>query len=304
MKTKSSKTGLQLAESMEERVRVALSEYVDERVRELVCARRGHSPRPTMNLFEIHGLVQEILSDVIGRNGLLAHTHIHGAASWFLSSWMDSCEHSEANWSSYPECPNDWEDYAAQYGFVDCPEWPLANLWERPVEYATELLDAYTGEESWAAVMFRTFLFNFDSDLDKLFKLVTLCASPLEMAVAIGFLSLAETDVGVHLRAWDDVHVTIDESHSIYPQRQVGKYRVDFAIESNEFHKSTPVKIAVELDGHEFHERTVDQAVHDRQRDRFLVSEGWKVVRYHRKEIADDLMKVVKEIVGMAQKLT
>lgn len=41
-----------------------------------------------------------------------------------------------------------------------------------------------------------------------------------------------------------------------------------------------PIAIAVELDGHDFHERTKQQASRDKKRDRSLLSKGWSVIRF------------------------
>lgn len=47
-------------------------------------------------------------------------------------------------------------------------------------------------------------------------------------------------------------------------------------------------KVAVELDGHNFHERTKEQARRDKSRDRLLTIEGWKVVRFAGSEVWAD----------------
>ena len=63
------------------------------------------------------------------------------------------------------------------------------------------------------------------------------------------------------------------------PQVQVGRYRVDFMV------RFFDEKFIVECDGHDFHERTKQQAQHDKQRDRFLQAEGFKVFRFTGSEI-------------------
>lgn len=55
------------------------------------------------------------------------------------------------------------------------------------------------------------------------------------------------------------------------------QYRLDFAFVEE--------RVAIECDGHDFHERTKEQARHDRQRDRALVAEGWRVLRFTGSEI-------------------
>ena len=43
--------------------------------------------------------------------------------------------------------------------------------------------------------------------------------------------------------------------------------------------------LVVEVDGHEFHDRTKDQAARDRRRDRDMIREGLRVVRFTGTEV-------------------
>lgn len=54
-------------------------------------------------------------------------------------------------------------------------------------------------------------------------------------------------------------------------------------------------KIIVELDGHDFHEKTKAQAAKDKSRDRKLQSIGYKVIRFTGSEIWHDPFKCVSE---------
>ncbi|MGK3981368.1 endonuclease domain-containing protein [Sorangium sp. So ce118] len=47
-------------------------------------------------------------------------------------------------------------------------------------------------------------------------------------------------------------------------------------------------RVAIELDGHDWHERTKEQAAADRQRDRRMAVMGWTVVRYTGSEVYQD----------------
>ncbi|MBD3309288.1 DUF559 domain-containing protein, partial [candidate division KSB3 bacterium] len=47
--------------------------------------------------------------------------------------------------------------------------------------------------------------------------------------------------------------------------------------------------------GHTYHERTEEQAVGDRKRDRNLTSDGWIVLRFHLQEIESNLQKCIEE---------
>lgn len=66
--------------------------------------------------------------------------------------------------------------------------------------------------------------------------------------------------------------------------------RVDFAIVSRDY------RLAVEVDGHDFHERTKEQAARDRSRDRALLANGWQVLRFTGSEVWRDPDRCAAEI--------
>lgn len=68
-----------------------------------------------------------------------------------------------------------------------------------------------------------------------------------------------------------------DRPH-IYDQYPVGPYKLDLAIKL--FSRNKQLKIAIECDGHDFHEKTKEQASRDKKRDRYLQSQGWFVLRF------------------------
>lgn len=90
----------------------------------------------------------------------------------------------------------------------------------------------------------------------------------------------------------------------IYTQAPVGSYRVDILIVStfSDGGKFTPIKIVVECDGHDFHERTKEQARRDKQRDRHFQSRGFKVLRFTGSEIFADPEAVANEVWGELQR--
>ena len=103
----------------------------------------------------------------------------------------------------------------------------------------------------------------------------------------------------------------------IYPQKNIGKYRVDFFIEADMCHftdvtlpngtkeqkeVNNRLTMVVECDGHDFHERTKEQAARDKKRDRILQSLGYKVFHFTGSEIfngsiqcAEEILKVIED---------
>jgi hypothetical protein len=55
--------------------------------------------------------------------------------------------------------------------------------------------------------------------------------------------------------------------------------------------------VLVECDGHDFHERTKDQAARDKKRDRNLATAGWTTLRFTGSEIYADPLKCASDVV-------
>lgn len=70
-------------------------------------------------------------------------------------------------------------------------------------------------------------------------------------------------------------------------------YRIDFAMLVGD------ERFAIELDGHDFHERTKEQARRDKSRDRALVKDGWKVVRFTGSEVFADATDVAEQVFSL-----
>lgn len=78
-----------------------------------------------------------------------------------------------------------------------------------------------------------------------------------------------------------------DAGFTVAPQVNIGKYIADFGVLAKA-RSGTVVRGAVECDGHDFHERTKEQAKHDRSRDRYFQSCGIYTLRYTGSEIHAD----------------
>lgn len=72
-------------------------------------------------------------------------------------------------------------------------------------------------------------------------------------------------------------------------------YRLDFLVTLAV--DGTEQRVAVECDGHEFHERTKEQAKEDRSRDRAIQRTGMRIFRFTGSEIVSDPYKCAKEVV-------
>lgn len=96
---------------------------------------------------------------------------------------------------------------------------------------------------------------------------------------------------------------------TLRPQHQIGSYRADFLLEhlsafplrtADEPYAET-FRVVIECDGHDFHERTKDQAARDRSRDREMMELGFPVLRYTGSEIWREPIKCAAQAVDFAR---
>lgn len=127
-------------------------------------------------------------------------------------------------------------------------------------------------------------------------EIAAYCESPIERLMAVALAELVVSfrakvlapvkpiDLGRHYFAGGSVDQIL-----IWPQQQIGPYRVDFAMRV--YNDGTGVKhwYVIECDGHDFHERTKEQAAADRARDRALTRAGYKVIRFTGSELHNRL---------------
>lgn len=90
---------------------------------------------------------------------------------------------------------------------------------------------------------------------------------------------------------------------TLFPQQKIGKYRVDFVLLARLGFDQQTVKIVIECDGHDFHERTKEQAQRDKSRDRFLHAAGYTVYRFTGSEIHADAEACAREVVGVLESI-
>lgn len=82
-----------------------------------------------------------------------------------------------------------------------------------------------------------------------------------------------------------------------YPQASLADFRVDFLIVPCV--KGRADLIVVECDGHDYHDRTKEQAARDKSRDRALANVGAQVIRCTGSEIHRDISKCIADIEGV-----
>lgn len=78
-------------------------------------------------------------------------------------------------------------------------------------------------------------------------------------------------------------------------QAHLGTYRADFLFSILDEAGSTK-ELVVEIDGHDFHERTKKQAAHDKARDRWMTGEKYQVMRFTGSEVYANPFACAKEV--------
>lgn len=149
----------------------------------------------------------------------------------------------------------------------------------------------------WAAVNFEEYMesqLGPSGDTPEMFRLNL--ESPLEAIFYIWWKAL--TDGGM----WE-------RELRLYTQQEVEvsgvRFRLDFVVAEASDHPTpqsnvfTP--IAVEVDGHTFHEKTPDQVAYRNQRDRLLQQAGWTVFHFSWAEMTTRPEECIGEVLGVAR---
>lgn len=133
--------------------------------------------------------------------------------------------------------------------------------------------------------------------------------SPIEARLAGALLwldmewaGLPEADIVGGPNDHADLWGPRDELHFfITPQASIGKYRADFLLwfSIGRHHGG----VVVECDGHDFHERTKEQAARDKRRDRELLAAGYPVMRFTGSEIYKDPIGCAEQVRGPLAKI-
>ena len=131
------------------------------------------------------------------------------------------------------------------------------------------------------------------------------CESPIERLLGFGMVFCCgdiDGDSFVHLHRRAEPPYECEHGIAIWPQAKIGRYRVDFLIIFA--HRDLePVRMVIECDGHDYHERTPEQAARDRKRDREMMKQGYYVVRFTGSEIHRNPVECIQEILGLFESM-
>lgn len=83
-------------------------------------------------------------------------------------------------------------------------------------------------------------------------------------------------------------------TYSITAQAPIGAYKADFLVWFA--HGKQVTGLVIECDGHDFHERTKEQASRDKRRDREILTGGFPVLRFTGSEIFRDAVSCADQV--------
>ena len=115
--------------------------------------------------------------------------------------------------------------------------------------------------------------------------------SPIEQMLGTALLGLWLGPCSIYLSV--DGHTNGEVE--LIPQAKLGDYRVDFLLKFNGMDSKEKL-IVIECDGHEFHEKTKEQAQRDKKRDRQLATFGCIVLRFTGSEIFRNPSRCADEV--------
>lgn len=142
--------------------------------------------------------------------------------------------------------------------------------------------------------------------LEELGKILEICESPAEQILLVELyncwggeahsqLNRLQCHFGADYPAYDGIFTACCEPQRIVTTCSENQYRVDFYIYLTRFgttgaspdNQFSPelVKLVVEVDEHDYHERTSEQVSRDRERDRNLLLSGYPVIRFSGSEV-------------------
>lgn len=128
--------------------------------------------------------------------------------------------------------------------------------------------------------------------------------SPIEKMMYIALKILSYTDYTGDPKS--NYHLEIE----LQPDVQIGKkkYRPDFRVTmsqlifADEFKRARYVCCYIECDGHEFHERTKEQAMNDRKKDRDFMIQGKNLFRFTGSELYRDSHSCALQVIKFLTK--
>jgi very-short-patch-repair endonuclease len=161
------------------------------------------------------------------------------------------------------------------------------NLIDSDDDSLQELLDCYNNLPVKAQEQISGILIN---KLNELLGITDDCQTPIEKILAIALDEQINKILPYYVQEFFFKPQYIIECED-------KKYRVDFFIKTRIAEKQ--INFVIECDGHDFHEKTKEQAKKDKQRERDLMKAGNVVIRFTGSEIVKNPIGCAREVIDI-----
>lgn len=139
------------------------------------------------------------------------------------------------------------------------------------------------------------------SEFDHCFSLLAAqCQSPIERLLLAALVADRDRGIGIDIDFFSTrLPPPPFECMMVTAQSEIAGYKADFLIDV--CLRNGNKVIVVECDGHDFHEKTKAQALHDKRRDRIMTHTGARILRFTGSEIWADPARCAEEIYSLAE---
>lgn len=167
-----------------------------------------------------------------------------------------------------------------------------------PAELLNQILDDLDKVDHMKPHVKMLILYRISEKLSEFVRVAKSCESPLEFQLYQHILA--------YVKSFNEKGKEYFWVSNQCPIRANGhNYRADIMISvpGHENDKYSP-RLIVEVDGHEFHEKTKEQAKKDKERDRNLQIEGFRVMHFTGSEVFHKSYECAKQVIQMLETMT
>ena len=133
-----------------------------------------------------------------------------------------------------------------------------------------------------------TYCFLWDKGID----------SPIEQVLYTAIKVLGKINFLIEIDVIETPNGPMSVGLIIFPQKEIGSYRVDFLISYKCPGSLETKSVIVECDSQAFHERTESERRYEKERDRFFATKGYQVFHFTGTEILREPYRVAAEILA------
>ena len=130
--------------------------------------------------------------------------------------------------------------------------------------------------------------------------MIPYCESPIEIILGVSLLGVDRLafldDTTLRFVTPEKAKCVSEKARVLIPQYEWEGRRIDWLL------RDPPFNVFIECDGHDFHERTKEQAARDRRKDREVQSSGCPILRFTGSEIFSDPLGCGFEICKFVEK--